>query len=144
MRRPPRDPRERLFSPSGVAWGILQGLGVLALSLASFGAARVLGESVEATRAAVFTTVVIANLFLILGNRSALRNTLSMLREPNAALWWVVGGTVLFLALAIWLPMLRAIFHFAAPSPRALLFALAAGVGTMPLVDALKRARRRP
>ena len=51
-----------------------------------------------------FASLVIANLGLILTNRSWTRSILATLRTPNAALWWVVGGALAFLALTIWFP----------------------------------------
>ena len=143
MRRPPRDPREQLFSRASIRWGLLQGGGVLALAIAVFVGATLLGEPTPAARAVAFTGIVLGNVFLILGNRSQTRSTLSMLREPNAVLWWVVAGASLFLALALFVPAVRTVFHFAAPSPAALALGVGAGVATLPWVDGLKLLRRR-
>jgi Ca2+-transporting ATPase len=35
-----------------------------------------------------------------------------MLRVPNGALWWVVGGALVFLALVLYVPFLRNLFRF--------------------------------
>ena len=68
------------------------------------------GQSVAQARALTFTTLVIANLGLILANRSWSRTILSSLRSPNAALWWVVGGAAVFLTLILLVPILRDLF----------------------------------
>jgi Ca2+-transporting ATPase len=60
-----------------------------------------------------FTTMVIADLALIFANRSRTRTILATLRKPNPALWWVTGGTLLFLVLALFVPYLRGLFGFA-------------------------------
>ncbi len=60
-----------------------------------------------------FATLVIADLGLIFSNRSRTRSLLAMLRTPNPALWWITGVTLVFLALAIFVPFLRGLFSFA-------------------------------
>jgi Ca2+-transporting ATPase len=59
-----------------------------------------------------FASLVIANLGLILTNRSWTRSILATLRIPNAALWWVVGGALALLVLTIEVPFLRGLFSF--------------------------------
>ena len=66
-----------------------------------------------------------------------------MLREPNAALWWVVAGTAIFLALALLVPGLRAVFHFDTPSTTAAALGICAGLATVPWLEALRALRRR-
>ena len=39
-----------------------------------------------------FACMVIANLGLILANRSATQPIRAILRKPNRAMWWVAGG----------------------------------------------------
>jgi Ca2+-transporting ATPase len=56
---------------------------------------------------------------------------LGSLRTPNPALWWVVGGTLGFLALVLYLPGLREVFGFAtlhAPDVLLAFVASAAGI----------------
>ncbi len=118
MDRPPRRPDEPLFHRRAVALSLLQGASVLAIVLAVYfvgqmNFAGTAAESFENARALAFTTLVIANLALILTNRSWTRTILSMARVPNKALWWVVGGAAAFLVLVTSLPELRGLFHFA-------------------------------
>ena len=114
MNRPPRNPKERLFSLRSVGLSLLQGASVLAILLVVFWAAGMLGarRQTDARRALVFATLVVANLCLILTNRSWSRTIVSMFKEPNAALWWVVGGAALMLTLVLTVPFLRDLFHF--------------------------------
>jgi Ca2+-transporting ATPase len=115
MNRPPRNPKERLFSLRSVGLSLLQGASVLAILLVVFWIAGMLGHAEEgARRALVFATLVVANLCLILTNRSWSRTAISMFKEPNAALWWVVGGAAMMLALVLTVPFLRNLFHFSA------------------------------
>jgi len=113
MQRPPRDPREPLFSRGCVLSSILQGLSVLAIVVAVFAIAWHLDRGEREARALAYTTLIVANLGLILTNRSRTRTILATLRTPNAALWWVLGGATVFLSLVLAVPALREIFRFA-------------------------------
>ncbi len=143
MRRPPRNPRERLFSRKSVGLSILQGASTLAACLFVYVAARRFGESDDAARAAAFATLVVANLMLILANRSWDRTILAMLRVPNAAAWWVVGGTLVLLGLVLYVPWLQSLFHFATPSANLLGLSLLAGLVCILWFELLKVLRRR-
>jgi Ca2+-transporting ATPase len=143
MDRPPRDPRDRLFSLRTIGLSMLQGLSVLAVVLGVFAVARVAGRSPGIPRALAFTTLVVANLFLILTNRSWSRTIVSMFQVPNKALWWVVGGAGVFLSLALFLPFLRTLFHFAPLRPDDLAICVCAGVVSVLWFEAYKMLKGR-
>lgn len=143
MNRPPRDPRESLFSLKAVSVSILQGLSVLAIVLAVFILARRQGHSDNNARGLTFATLVIANLALILTNRSWSRTILSMFREPNRALWWVIGGAAAFLTLVLAVPFLRNLFRFAPLHGYDLAICLTAGAVSVLWFEILKIVRRR-
>ena len=69
-------------------------------------------------------TLVVANLALIFVNRSWSSLILATLKRPNPALWWVLGGALGFLGLVLYLPLLRALFHFEFLRPAELLVCL--------------------
>ena len=140
MRRPPRDPRERLFTPAAIVTSLLQGAGTLVASLGVFVGATALGQTVDAARAAAFTTLVLADRLLILTNRSWKHSTLATLRVPNAASRWVTLFAVGFLALVLTVPGLQQLFHFALPSAWALGLSVLASVGCGIWFELLKRA----
>lgn len=141
MTRPPRDPREPMFGWRALLVALLQGAGALALVLGVMAAAQHLHE--PATRAMAFTTLVIANLGLILANRSRTRPIAATLGRRNAALWWVVGGTVLLLGLVLYVPVVRDLFAFSQLSPLELALCLAAGVASVLWFEAAKVVTRR-
>ena len=129
MLRPPRDPKERLFNKNSFALSFLQGFIVLAISLGVFWISRILGHPQDDSRRAfVFSTLVIANLCLILTNRSWSRTILSMFKERNPALWWVVGGALSVLVLVLNVPVLSNQFHFKSLSIEDSLLCVAAGI----------------
>ena len=113
MRRPPRKPNESLFG-SRILWmSLLQGLGVLLILVALYGFALNRGLDESRARAVAFTTLIVANIGLILINRSWTHSIMTTIRAPNPALWWVAGGATLFLALVLQVPALRELFRFA-------------------------------
>ncbi len=112
MQRPPRNPKEPMFGKRMMLLSLLQGVSVLLIVLAVFLIALYRGQGELDARALTFTTLVIANLGLILVNRSQSRRLLATLRSPNAALWWVSGGAAVFLGLVLYVPFLRDLFGF--------------------------------
>jgi P-type Ca2+ transporter type 2C len=113
MKRAPRNPNEPLFGKRTWQMSLFQGLGVLVIIVALYGLALYRGQADSVARALAFTTLIIANLGLILTNRSWSQTTLTTIRSPNAALWWVVGGAVVFLGLVLCVPVLSELFRFA-------------------------------
>jgi Ca2+-transporting ATPase len=111
MRRPPRPPRARLFNWRLVAVSVSLGTSVTAILLAAFAIVHYGGRGALESRTITFTILVLANLALIFTNRSW-DAPVSRFRAPNAALRWVVGGTLVFLAAALYVPALRHLFHF--------------------------------
>jgi Ca2+-transporting ATPase len=144
MRRRPRDQREPLFSRRSIGFSVMQGMVVLAIVLAVFGFFYSRGGGEMEARAMCYTTLIIANLGLILSNRSRIQSLLSTLRIPNRAMWWVLGGATLFLSLVLTVPALRDIFRFAPLHPRDIAVCLAAGVGSIAGFELIKYWYRRP
>jgi Ca2+-transporting ATPase len=112
MKRPPRDRKEPLFNRRTVAFSLLQGVIVLAVTLAVYRLSLALGRGDVEARTLTFATLVIANLSLILTNRNWSSSILGSLRARNMALRWIVLSAVVFLGLVIYVPWLRDLFHF--------------------------------
>ncbi|MGB9902095.1 cation-translocating P-type ATPase [Methanothrix sp.] len=110
MSRPPMDPKAPLFSTSVIALGALQGISVLAVLSAIYLMST--GRDSNEARALIFTTLVLANLFLILINRSWSHTIIQSMRTRNSALWMIFGGTALLLSIILYVPPLREMFHF--------------------------------
>ena len=139
MRRPPRPPEASLFDRGTVTFGLLQGCGILAIVLAVFAIALYRGQDAGVARALTFTALVIADLGLILSNRSRARNFLATIGTSNRALWWVMGGALSFLGLVLYVPPLRQLFHFGALHADDILIAVAAGIICTLGAEAAKR-----
>jgi Ca2+-transporting ATPase len=128
MNRPPRDPKEPLFSKRVLLLSALQGLGVLAMLLAVFGVCLGRGQGELEARTMAFTTLIVANLGLMMTNRSWTSSIGKILRAPNAALWWVAGGAVIFLGLVLYIPFLLEIFRFSSIHPVDVVICVSAGI----------------
>jgi Ca2+-transporting ATPase len=128
MNRPPRNPQEPLFSKWTIGVSLMQGVSVLVFILAVFSISLYLGHGEQEARALTFTTLIIANLGLILTNRSWSRTIFATLRSPNTALWLVLVGTTVFLGLVLYLPFLRSLFRFNMLHPFDLGICLTAGI----------------
>ncbi len=127
MQRPPRSTTAELFGGPTLVFALLQGLGALAaVTGAYWWAIDQLSE--PQARAFAFCTIVIANLALILSNRSKHGSLLASMRRPNKTLWLVAAGTVALLAVVIEVPVLFTLFRFDTPPPLALLAVAGLGV----------------
>ena len=82
MNRPPRNLDEPLFNKRTIIFSLLQGLSVLLFVAAVFVIAMLRGQGEQDARALSFTTLIIANIGLILTNRSWTRTILPTLRRP--------------------------------------------------------------
>src|SRR5512136_433116 len=138
MTRPPRNPVEPLFGRRTLVLSLLQGISVLVIILAVFGIAFYRGLGEQEARTLTFTTLIIANLGLILTNRSWSRTILSTLGSLNTALRWVVGGAAVFLGLVLYVPFLQSLFLFSTLHLVDIVICLAAGVFSIIWFEGLK------
>ncbi len=138
MRRPPRDPQLPLFDQRTLLLSFLQGASVLVIALAVFVIAHLRGEPETNTRALTFTTFIIANLALILANRSWTRPIVATFRSPNPALWRVIGSALAILVIVLYVPFARDLFRFSRLHNIDLVICVAAGVFSVMWFEALK------
>lgn len=112
MARPPRDPKAPLFSPALVAWSLVQGVAALVVVAAIFFLADARGMPEAEIRALAFVSLVIANVGLILVNRSYRSSLVTALVRPNLALWLVVATATTLLSIALFWPPAQTLFRF--------------------------------
>jgi Ca2+-transporting ATPase len=139
MRRRPRPPGESLFSRRLMAFGLLQGFGLLVAVLFVHHEAMARGLGEAAARSLAFTSLVLGNLALIWTNRSRSRSIFALARIPNAALGWVTALALGALVLALVLPSARRLYHFAPVTGANLVPALVAAVACVAWFELLKR-----
>jgi len=142
MQRPPRNPTEPLFGKKTLSLAVLQGGGILAILLAIFSLALYRKQGELDARALTFTTLILANLGLILSEGSTSRLSFKILKSPNPALWWVIGGGLFFLAIVLYVPFLRNLFSFSFLHPIDLAICLLGGAISLLWFELLKKAAK--
>ncbi|MEA5535488.1 cation-translocating P-type ATPase [Crocosphaera sp. XPORK-15E] len=142
MKRPPRDPKIPLFSREMLGLSVLQGVGVLLILVIIFAIAFYRGKGEQEARAFAFTTLIVANLSLILTNRSWSKTILTTVQAPNPALWWVIGGAIVFMGLVLYIPFLRHLFRFSTLHPLDLGICLVGGMISILWFEWLKTSKQ--
>jgi Ca2+-transporting ATPase len=112
MNRPPKGIDEKFFGSKKIFLSCMQGLSVLVFVLVVYFYGIRAHYPVDTIRAMSFLTLIVANIAVILSNRSWTRNIFEVLRTPNKAVRWVVGGAILFLILIMNVPFLKELFQF--------------------------------
>lgn len=111
MNRLPRKISEKLFNKGTVVSSVFQGLIVTVITLLVFSFGLKNGMDAQNLRAIGFVTLVFANLGLILINLSFAESFIKSIKQ-NSPLLMVVGGSVIMLALVLYVPFLRDLFKF--------------------------------
>ena len=139
MRRPPRDPRQRLFTPPFALRSLMQGVGAMAATLTVYVGAVGNGLSEADVRTLTFATLILANLALIVTNRSLTRSVLEQWRTPNRMLAVLGAGALVLLAVVLFVPVLRDLFRMAVPHTDDLLVVAVAGLASLIWMEIVKR-----
>jgi Ca2+-transporting ATPase len=105
MKRPPRNPKSRIFDTRTIRLAVFQGLGLLAVTIGAFLVSLYRGQGEPDARTISFTALVLGNLALIWTDRSRFR-------ARNAALWILTSAALLLLAVVLYVPSIRGILQF--------------------------------
>ncbi|MDD4909037.1 MAG: cation-translocating P-type ATPase, partial [Candidatus Omnitrophica bacterium] len=138
MKKPPRDLSESLFNRKTFIFSLLQGVSVLAVVFAVYVFALYIEKDEFQARTLAFTTLVFANIMMIMTNLSWSKNLIWIIKSKNKALWYVVSGAVGALALVIYVPALRGLFHFSVLHPDDLLITLLSAIASLAWFEGLK------
>lgn len=106
MDRPPRPLGEKLFSGALFLSSIWMGAGLLLVLLAVYGTILFRGMGEYDARTLTFTTLVMANLGLVVALGAKQR------KKKNRFFIGLFLGTIALLALVLFVPSLRVLFHF--------------------------------
>jgi Ca2+-transporting ATPase len=112
MSRPPKDINEPFFGAKKIWLSCSQGIGILAIVFAVYFFGLRINYSELEVRALAFTTLIAANIAVILSNRSWTRNIFQILATSNKTVKYVVGGATFFLILVLNVPFLLKMFQF--------------------------------
>ncbi|MFA4872353.1 MAG: cation-translocating P-type ATPase [Patescibacteria group bacterium] len=142
MERPPRNLKKPLLSRMTVGVSLLQGLSVLAVVFAMFQIALMMGKGEADARTLAFSTLVFANIFLIITNLSSTQGLVRTLRTGNKTLHWIAAGTLLALLIVLYTPPLRNLFHFSVFHVSDLIVTFIAGIASLLWFEGFKIIRR--
>ncbi len=112
MNRPPKDINEPFFGAGKIWLSCSQGIGILVMVFAVYFFGLRMNYSEQEVRALAFTTLIAANIAVILSNRSWTRNIFQILMTSNKTVKYVVGGAAFFLILVLNVPFLLSLFQF--------------------------------
>jgi Ca2+-transporting ATPase len=112
MNRPPKGIDEPFFGAKKILFSCLQGVGILAISLAVYFIGLYLGYEAKEVRSMAFITLIVSNIAVILTNRSWTDNIFRIIVTPNKAVLWVVGGAIFFLTLILNINFFLDLFQF--------------------------------
>lgn len=149
MRRPPRDPKEQLFT--GKALGLAAARGVIGLIavLAAFQFSLWRHATPDGARTTAFVGLVATDIALVIASRVSSAGRLNALLRPNLTLWALIGGLTGLLIVVVLTPLGRALFNFGALDAVDLAAALGSGVLVLvaglalPFADAASGSRAR-
>lgn len=142
MLQPPRPFTTSFFNWRELWRSILQGLMITAGALWMYRFAADMGATEAYTRTLTFITLISANIFLTLTNRSFYYSMLTSLGYKNRLMVGVILLTLLLVASMLYLPTVSAFFGLVIPSFRHLLTAFAAGFVSVIWFEGYKWWRR--
>ena len=141
MLRMPRDATAPLFGGATLLLALLQGIGVLAVVLATYVWGHHRLPEAEA-RAFAFATLVVSNLALIFSNRSGTQSLWVSLRTPNKTLWIILGIAFALLLVAVCLPWVVTMLRFSPLTAKELAAACVLGLAGVLWFEVVKWLRR--
>jgi Ca2+-transporting ATPase len=131
MDRPPKAFDDPFFGAKKIWLSCSQGIGILLIVFAVYLVGLRLNYSEKEVRALAFTTLIAANIAIILSNRSWSRNIFQILFTTNKTVKWVVGGAIGFLLLTLNVPFLLQLFQFERISFVEAIICVAAGTSSI-------------
>ena len=131
MDRPPKAFDDPFFGAKKIWLSCSQGIGILVIVFAVYLFGLRFGYSEKEVRALAFTTLIAANIAVILSNRSWSRNIFQILLSTNNTVKWVVGGATGFLLLTLNIPFLLNLFQFERISFKEAIFCVLAGASSI-------------
>lgn len=143
MLHPPRTLTDTFFKMKELTVSIIQGLAITAGTLFVYQLAVYNGHSEQMTRAMVFTTLIFANLFLTLVNRSFYDSVFTSMGYRNRLLSGILFSTLLLLAFILYNPTVSTFFKVTALNAGQLLTTIVAAIISVGWFEIYKWIKRR-
>lgn len=143
MQQKPRPFSNTFFNVRELATSIIQGLVITAAVLAMYQYGHYATGAQDTTRAIVFTTLVSANVFLTLVNRSFYHSVITTVGYKNPLIRGIIAITTLITILILIVPSFRAFFGFGILSGTEILLCVVVGAVSALWYEAVKFIKRR-
>ncbi len=143
MDRPPRDINEPFFNFKKIFISCMQGVGILVFVMGIYLYSYYSGYTEGQIRAMSFITLIVANISVIMSNRSWTRSIFEVLTIRNKAAGWIVAGATLFMILIMNIPFCLSLFQFEKIGIVNTLICLATGLLTITWFEIYKTVRLR-
>lgn len=115
MNRPPRNINEKFFGWNSILYSIFKGTLVLAVVVIVGHLSIQEGHSEKEVRAIAFSSLIIANIFLILSSLSKTRSAIAVITEKNWSVILILSMALIMLFMSVSIPFLLNIFNFSFP-----------------------------
>ncbi|OFZ02153.1 MAG: hypothetical protein A3K10_02280 [Bacteroidetes bacterium RIFCSPLOWO2_12_FULL_31_6] len=138
MNRPPRNPNRQFFSGKRMLFSATEGFLVLVMVLGIYFLSIHEGHTEGEVRAIAFSSLIVANIFLILTNLSKTRSFVAVFTEKNTAVLVILLVAILMLLLIISLPTLQQIFSFQFPGYQHFFSSLTGAAAILILLETIK------
>ncbi|MCB0687207.1 MAG: cation-translocating P-type ATPase, partial [Saprospiraceae bacterium] len=143
MHTKPRALSESLFSWSELSVSILQGLVITICTLGLYQWATIAGESEDVVRTLTFSTLIFANIFLTLVNRSFEKSIFKTLQYKNALIPIIFVITLLIWAGSIHIEPIKALFQFEHINMVQIIYCIVAGALSVLWIEVIKWWRQK-
>jgi Ca2+-transporting ATPase len=143
MDRPPRDINEPFFNLKKIFISCMQGVGILVFVMGVYLYSYYSGYTEGQIRAMSFITLIVANISVIMSNRSWTRNIFEVLTVRNKAAGWIVSGASLFMILIMNIPFCLTLFQLEKIGIRETMICIIAGILTITWFEVYKSVRFR-
>ncbi|HEY8957972.1 cation-translocating P-type ATPase [Chitinophaga sp.] len=143
MQQPPRPITQTFLSFREMNISLLQGLMITAGVMVAYQWSVARGADEVLTRSMVFTTLVFANIFLTLVNRSFYYSFIHSMRNRNKLMVGVISITLLLLAAMLYAPPVARFFSITGLSPYELLLCTAISAASVLWFEIWKMGKRK-
>lgn len=115
MYRPPRNINQKFFGWNSIIYSIFKGTLVLSVVMLVGHLSILEGHSEKEVRAITFSSLIIANVFLILSSLSKTRSVIAVITEKNWSVILILSLALIMLFMSVSIPFLLNIFNFNFP-----------------------------
>lgn len=143
MSLPPRKITTSFFEWHELRTSIVQGLAITAFLLGLYLVVVHNGGSETLTRTYVFTTLILANIFLTLVNRSSNESILTSIRKKNKLMSLITTVSLVFAGLILYVPAFQGIFEVQGLTALQLLVCLGTAFASVIWIEGYKYYLRR-